>query len=336
MRSASIFALIIALLVLLPTAAIHAAESPEQRLEKLEKQTEQHEQLLDGYQKLLEESKNFRENLQQQVQQVYSDVQTKSESMSLTFNITLTILSVLIITVQIYLAIVVGLSRKEVKQVGLEMKERAEKELQKQQKALQAVYEQRVKQMVEESKQKLQESINKEYDKLLQQLVEEDKYQKAIQRIIQRELSYTTARVCVVSKTDKEMERLQEFEIPLIRRFGLKEEIQSYSFESNPAEIEDNINNGEVDILIYSCEQLAKEKDKDEFLIRLADLLLQSKRDISLITYTSQRRLTKEEIEKTSKLIHTSANFPATLLSQLLSLAYVYSRDTSRLRSERN
>ena len=57
---------------------------------------------MDGYQKLLEESKNFREHLQQQFQQSLSDIQTKSDSMNQTFNTAIALLSVLIIAVQFF------------------------------------------------------------------------------------------------------------------------------------------------------------------------------------------------------------------------------------------
>ncbi len=319
------------LILLWITPSIADAETAEQRIEKLEKQAENQGQLMDGYQKLLEESKNFREHLQQQFQQSLSDIQTKSDSMNQTFNTAIALLSVLIIAVQFFLAIVIGVSRTEVRQTIKRMKRKAEVKLQEQQQKIQSDYEEKSKQMIQKSEKKLRDAINENYDELLQRLIHEDKNREAIQQIVQNELSYVSARICFISHSEDEMERIKKKEAQLLTDFGIKEEILSYVFFQKQEVIMDMLKNGEIDVLIYSCEKI-EDGQIDNTFIDLVEMLEQLGCQVPLLIYTYQRESSlKGELTKLKGYFNYAiANFPATLLGNLISLAYMFNRNTKQ------
>lgn len=57
-------------------------------------------------------------------------------------------------------------------------------------------------------------------------------------------------------------------EIPLMKRFGIKEKITAFSFDLE--RIEEKLKNGEIDVLIYSCEEV-KEGETDKILLQLVN-----------------------------------------------------------------
>lgn len=322
MRIREIFIVLVLIFSFLLPVSIVNAQTPEQRIEKLEQQVEKQDLLIDGYQKLLEESKNFREGVHQQVDSTFQN-----------FNTSLTALSVLLGVVQLLFILFVGVNWIGVKRTINKMKKEAEIQFQKQKQEIQKDYEEKVNQMLKESELKLRGVINQNYKELLHQLINDDENIEAIEQIVQNELSYTSSRIGVISRSQQGIEKLQEKEIPLIEQSGIKKKISLLTFENNHKEIKEKIKEGELDVIIYYCEKLQAGEEKDQFLLDLVDLVTKSKRKISLITYTYQGRwLEDEEKAKANELIHTSANFPVTLLSHLLSLAYVFNRNTSQSR----
>lgn len=309
---------------MIPISIVEAAETPEQRMEKLERQMTNQEQLLEGYQKLLEESKNFREDLQQQTQLLQTNVQIQLDSLYQTVSVLLTIFTIVLGGLQVYFIYSLGQSRKEVKETIQEMKKETREKIREQQEKLE---EEQAKDM-----KKIQEEIDQQFKEQLYRVLNEDKSVEAIQQIVQKELSYTSARICVVSLTKQGKNRLQDREIPLIKQAGIKEDIMVYTFEQNKEQIQKKIEDGEIDVLIYYCEPLEEKEKKDQSLFELVEMVKDSKRDIPLITYTYEGRdkLEDDDKNKANELIHTPANFPSTLLQALLSLAYVFNHKTSQ------
>ena len=317
--------------LLLPISSVDAAEEMEQRIDKLERKAEHHEQLLDGYQKLLEESKSFRENLQQQTQQFQTSIQIQLESLYQTVGVLLTTFMIVLGGLQVYFLYSMGQSRKEAQETMQEIKKKAEKKLQQQKQEFEEEYDKKVKKMMRSSERKLQKVIDQKYDEQLHKILNEEQNIQSIKQIVQKELSYTSARVCFICHTEQEQERLQEKEIPVLREFGLKNKIYTFVYDQHKEQIEEMVKKGEMDVLIYSCEKLERNQKIDHTLMNLINLLKSLGCRVPLLIYTYQRgSQLQDEMEKINEYFYYAiANFPAALLGHLLSLAYAFNRDSS-------
>lgn len=315
MRIREIFIVLVLIFSFLLPVSIVNAQTPEQRIEKLEQQVEKQDLLIDGYQKLLEESKNFREGVHQQVEEFYSEI-----------NCILAAIAIALVVFQIFIFLMFGQSRRELKAIIDEKQKEVDKMLEK--------MENEVKEKLEEQRNKLEDLIEKKYEDLLLKVLKDNKSVKAIKQIVRNELSYTNAKIGFISRSEEETKRLEKEETQLLQDFGVKEEILTFTFEKNREEIEKRIEQGEIDVLIYSCEKLESNKDKDNTLIDLVNLLKELNCRIPIIIYTYQRgsQVVAELEDIKGYFNYAFANFPATLLSNLLSLAYVFNRNTSQSR----
>lgn len=309
MRIREIFIVLVLIFSFLLPVSIVNAQTPEQRIEKLEQQVEKQDLLIDGYQKLLEESKNFREGVHQQV-----------ESFLQIEGIVVTIFMVIVSIIMYF----IGQNQKETKEIFREMKEEAKKNLEKIRKKLEEEHEEEVRKIMIDSEGKLQNEIDKRYNEQLYKVLREKRNVEAIEQIVQNELSFVSSRVYLTCKTSEELDRLKKIEIPIMSEYGIKNITYSVF---NKKEFEEEVKQKNIDLIIYSCEPVEKGQE-DETLLQLVQFLIEQEAKIPLVVYTYQRHRLEQEMNNISKYPYINfSNFPATLLGNLYSLSYAFTRE---------
>ncbi|MBS7530233.1 hypothetical protein IC619_006970 [Hazenella sp. IB182353] len=199
-------------------------------------------------------------------------------------------------------------------------------------------------------KSKMEKNLLDMDSEILKQKDEVEKHQLTLEQIINKERAFVNTRIMVIG-SERENERMKIEELPSVYKRGIGED-QVIFLNTNISEfrrhLSDRLQMSDYDIIIYSyarecqlkphdnknCKDQGDKKCKDieENIVKsVAKELLAQKKNIPLLIYTYKDFA--NFINKNDQMIveeylwTTYANYPATLVGHLFTLAHAFNRE---------